>query len=194
MKQHRHYIGLIGTNGAGKSAACDYLQSIGFLVVSLSDIVRAELHGHQKPETRDNLVHIANDMKAQFGMDVLARRAFHESTEKDVFKIAFDSIRNIDEVNYLRDRGVFFLGINAPIELRFERVVSRGRASDRVDFDTFKAHDIRENSGQSSGQNIGSALAVCDAIIQNTGNLDEFHAQLHTILENDLGLLRRDKS
>lgn len=187
VKPIRRLIGLIGTNGAGKSAVCDYLRECGFLVVSLSDIVRAEVRHRNKPETRDIMVHTSNDLKQQFGMDVLARRSFHESSEKDVSAIAFDSIRNLDEVIYLREKRVIFLGIDAPIDVRYDRVTRRGRASDAVDFATFQAHDDRENTGQSAGQNIFQAFRECELIIQNTGDLTLLHAQVNEFLSVHFG-------
>lgn len=187
MKQHKQWVGLIGTNGAGKSAVCAFLQENGFVIVSLSDIVRAELRHRQKPETRDIMVATANEMKAKFGMDVLARRAFHESSEKGTHRIAFDSVRHPDEVRYLRDHGVVFLGINAPVALRYERVVSRQRASDMIDFDTFKAHDDRENLGQSTGQNIFKAFESCRTMIDNSGSLARLHDQVIDFLNTEFG-------
>jgi len=187
LKLQKRLIGLVGTNGAGKSAVCDYLSHIGFTVVSLSDIVRAELRHRQKPETRDTLVQTANDMKGQFGMDVLARRAYHESIEKDRPSIAFDSIRNLDEIIYLRDKGVSFLGIDAPIELRYDRVWLRKRASDLLDFETFKSQDARENTGQSAGQNIFRAFQECRTIIQNVGDLEGLHTDVKQFLMSEFG-------
>ncbi|NBV82753.1 hypothetical protein EBR57_01315 [bacterium] len=187
LKPLRRLIGLIGTNGAGKSVVCDYLRQQGFLVASLSDIVRAEVRHRNKPETRDVLVQTSNDLKIQFGMDVLARRSFHESSEKDVSSIAFDSIRNLAEVQYLHEKGVVFLGVDAPIALRYDRIVQRGRASDAIDFVTFQAHDDRENKGQSAGQNIFQALEACKTIIQNTGDIDALHTHVDAFLTHHFG-------
>lgn len=161
---------------------CEYLRSLNFLVVSLSDIVRTEVRHRNKPLTRDVMVHTSNELKAQFGMDVLARRSFHESSEKETHSIAFDSIRNLDEIIYLRDKGVIFLGVDAPIELRYSRVIERARESDGVDFDTFKAHDDRENTGQSPGQNIFRAFQECETIIQNTDTLSALQYEVDQFL------------
>ncbi len=133
------------------------------------------------------MVHTSNELKDQFGMDVLARRCFHQSSEKDVSSIAFDSIRNLDEVIYLREKGVIFLGIDAPIDLRYDRVIQRGRASDTVDFATFQSHDDRENTGQSAGQNIFQAFQECEVIIQNIGDLSALHDQVNDFLTVQFG-------
>jgi len=133
------------------------------------------------------MVQTANDLKEQFGMDVLARRSYHESSEKMVTAIAFDSIRNVDEVIYLRNKGVIFLGIDAPIELRYSRVIDRARASDIVDFETFKSHDDRENTGQSMGQNIFRAFEECSEIIQNTTSLAHLHFNVDQFLTRHFG-------
>ncbi len=187
MKPPTQRIGLIGSNGAGKSAVCEFLTGVGFRVVSLSDIVRAELRHLHKAETRDIMVETANQMKAQYGMAVLAQRAFQSVSESGSNRIAFDSVRNGDEVRYLIDHGVVFLGINAPVELRYQRVISRQRASDLIDFETFKLHDDRENLGQSSGQNIFQAFEFCQTIVDNSGSLDYLHAQVRAFLNSEFG-------
>ena len=173
LKRTKRQIGLVGTNGAGKSAVCDYLRQRGYLIVSLSDIVRAEVRHHHRPESRDSLVQTANEMKARYGADVLARRAFHETDEKEVDSIVFDSVRNLDEVQFLRSKGVIFLGIDAPVDLRYERVKLRARESDLVDYETFVSHDDRENKGISSGQHIFRAFEECQTIIRNDGSIDQ---------------------
>lgn len=174
-------IGLVGTNGAGKSTACDYFKQNGYTILSLSDALRAYLTQHNLPLDRDTLTTTANRLKAEQGSDVLAKMVFQHSQKYDT-PIAFDSIRNIDELNYLKEQGVYFIGITAPLETRYKRVKSRNRETDHVDFETFKRQDKRESDGSSSGQNISSTLESCNTICQNDSSVESLHAQLDTIL------------
>lgn len=177
-------IGLIGTNGAGKSAVSDYLVGRGFHTVSLSDRVREAADEQHLPHTRDVLTHLANVMKNEHGADVLARRS-HElvKANKDPnTPVVYDSIRNIAEVSYLRNKGVIMLGIDAPIALRYQRVKQRLRVGDDVTFDTFVAHDARERDGSSSGQNLTLALAECHTIVINDHTLARLHDQINHFL------------
>ena len=171
-------IGLIGTNGAGKSAACDLLKEFGFNPISLSDEVRTELDRLGLDHSRDNLVSTANSLKQAHRADIFAKRVLATVSKRKWNLVVFDSIRHPLEVKTLQYAGVRMIGIDAPIDLRYSRVMARNRASDAIDFETFKAHDERENSGQSSGQHINACLAMCETIVQNDGSLDELREAL----------------
>jgi len=177
-------IGLIGTNGAGKSAVSDYLVGRGFYTVSLSDRVRDEADRQQLPHTRDVLTQLANVMKQTHGPDVLARQshALVLATTPAQTSVVYDSIRHVAEIAYLRDKGVMMLGIDAPIELRYERVKHRLRVGDDVPFDTFVAHDTRERDGSSSGQNLTLAFAECHTIVTNDHTVAHLHHQIDRFL------------
>lgn len=177
----RQLVGLIGTNGAGKSHVCRLLQETGFAVVSLSDQVRLEAKRRGYPLTRDSLTQLANEMKATRGQDCLAKDIFDEVKDQD--RVVFDSIRNESEILFLNHNGVVFLGIDAPIELRFHRIQQRNRVDDQIDFTTFVQQDCRERDGSSSGQNITLALSYCETIIYNYGTEDELNQHVRQFLE-----------
>ncbi|MGE4170337.1 MAG: AAA family ATPase [Candidatus Margulisiibacteriota bacterium] len=176
-------IGLIGSNGAGKSSACAFFREQGFVVVSLSDFVREEATRKNLPHSRDNLVATANLLKQARGEAVLAEMALAKMATVDQ-PMAFDSIRNVAEVELLKANGVYFIGIDAPVALRYERICKRGLAADAVTFDQFKAQDDRENEGQSSGQNIHAALRACNVVVDNTQGLDALASRLTQILKD----------
>ena len=72
--------------------------------------------------------------------------------------------------------------MDADIKVRYERIKSRQSDTDHIDFATFKAHDERENTGVSSGQNINDALSLCSVIINNNGTYDELTQQIDRVL------------
>lgn len=177
--------GLIGTNGAGKSAVCDYLKTKGFTVISLSDIVREAATLQGLDHTRDNLVIIANKLKKEKGLTYLAEQVYKKAEEKNIKKVVFDSIRNLKEVLFLKDKGTEMIGIDADVKIRFKRISSRNRASDHIDFETFLTHDKRENEGLSSGQNIKEALNACNTIVKNEGTFEELKLQIDSFLNKN---------
>ncbi len=176
------YLGLVGTNGAGKTAVCDYLTKQGFTAISLSDIVRKITQEKNLEPTRDNLVATANELKTTQGQDILAKLTLKEAQNLKTDKIVFDSIRNTSEITYLKNHSVNIIGIDAPIKLRYERITKRQRATDQIDFETFKSHDQRENTGQSPGQNIHQSLQLCQTILDNTKDLPHLHHQISRII------------
>ncbi|MEN6310189.1 MAG: AAA family ATPase [Acidobacteriota bacterium] len=87
-------VGLTGTNGAGKGEAAAYFISRGFAYLSLSDILRDELRARGLEVSRDNLILAGNELRREFGPDVLARRTMARVTGPTVI----DSIRNVREI------------------------------------------------------------------------------------------------
>lgn len=174
-------LGLIGTNGSGKSAASAHLVEKGFVWISLSDVVRQAVVAAGLHETREILIATANRLKDERGQDFLARAALAQAQSVDG-PVVFDSIRNVAEVQYLADNGVHMIGVDAPQALRFSRVCVRARAGDAMDFETFARLDDAENTGKSSGQNIYEAMKVCQYRLINDGDLGDFLNQIDFVV------------
>jgi dephospho-CoA kinase len=175
-------LGLIGKNGAGKSAVCAHLVSQGFCAISLSDIVRETAKKLNREATRENLIQTGNELKAEHGPTYLATESYKKA-QKTSGNVVFDSIRNTEEANYLKSLGVHLIGIDAPLKIRYDRIHARAHDTDHVDFDTFKQQDELENSGNSSGQNINAAFKLCKSVINNHSDLENLHTQINTLLK-----------
>ena len=178
-------LGLVGTNGAGKSTLCSYLKEKGYDVFSLSDVLRDRLRKEGIALTRDSMTDEANKIKETEGLSYLAEQAYEMAVKRGSDLVVFDSVRNVDEVTLLKDKGVVFIGVNAPIDVRYQRILSRQRESDFVDFDTFKRQDNRENTGESTGQNIQAALKECHSIVDNSGSYEKLVSDITIILQKD---------
>jgi dephospho-CoA kinase len=177
------YLGIVGTNGSGKSAVCEYLVlEKGFLAFSLSDIVRKQAKLNGLEITRDNLIKTGNELKLKYGDAALAEQIYQEATNKQSSKVIFDSIRNAAEVEYLKQAGCFIIGVDADLDLRYQRIQQRKKDTDFVSFETFKKQDEIEHSGASSGQNISQALSFCEIIINNNKNVTSLYKEVDSVL------------
>ena len=175
-------VGLVGTNGAGKSTACELLEEDGFVKISLSDFLRNIVEEKGLTLDRDTLTSEANKIKSEFGYAFLAKKAIEHAIENNLQKVIFDSVRHPDEVGFLKSKNVLFIGIDAPIELRFTRISSRMKETDQVDFETFKRQDDYERFGESKGQNIEAAFKQCVQIISNTDSREILRTKLLAVL------------
>jgi len=175
-------LGLIGSNGAGKSTACTFFKNKGFRVFSLSNVIREICDQTGLEKTRENLIATANQLKQTEGDGVLAKKALDFTKADTTTPIVFDSIRNESECQILRENGVTLIGIDAPIEIRWKRTQSRNDTTDNVDFETFKRFDDIEMSGKSTGQNIQKALDYCTYRLVNDRDEHSLHVQLDEIL------------
>ena len=180
-------VGVVGENGSGKTSVCNILKQKQFNIISLSDIVRKQATLLNRDHSRDSLTKTANELKEAEGKAVLAIKSVALADmlqeDADYKRTVFDSIRNKDEVEYLKSRGIFLIGIKASIETRYNRIKERQRESDHIDFETFKEQCEREYEGKSSGQNIKEALSACDEIITNDSTEEELEKKIITIID-----------
>jgi dephospho-CoA kinase len=178
VREKPRLIGLTGPNGAGKGEAAAYFRRHGFDCRSLSDIIRDEAAVRGLEPSRDTLISIGNELRAEFGSDVLARRTL------DVLgrgRGVIDSIRNAHEVAYFRaqaDGEFLLLAIDAPAEVRFARLVARGRNESAATLETFRAKEDVERDGGEKAQQVEVCMALADALVTNDRTLEEFHAKL----------------
>jgi dephospho-CoA kinase len=179
MKNRADVIGLTGTNGAGKGEAASFFMEKGYAYFSLSDVIREELRKQNREITRDNMIRQGNVMRRQFSPDILARRI----AKKIVGKTVIDSIRNPEEVDYFRARDNFvLLAIDAPPELRFERVKKRGREESASDFQEFLAKEAEEMGTDKNSQQILACMAMADHTIINDGAIQDLRNKLEEFL------------
>jgi dephospho-CoA kinase len=169
------FIGLTGLNCSGKGVASEVLIEKGYSYFSLSDEVREEAARRGLDPGRDNLTAIGNDLREKEGPGTLAKRILPRLSAPAVI----DSIRNPEEINVLRDTGDFVLiAVTAPAEIRFRRMLERGRGGDAATFETFLEHEEREKSGSASRQQLHTCLEMADITIENGNGLEEFRNKL----------------
>lgn len=172
-------LGLTGPNAAGKGEVAAYLATCGFAVHSLSDVVREEAARRGLPPEREHLIRIGNELRAQGGPAVLARRILARLGDRDVV----DSIRNPAEVAALRERpGFVLLGVTARLETRFRRSVARGRPGDARTVEEFESREREENSADPIRQQLEATFALADVVLENDGDLSSLRAAVESWL------------
>jgi len=175
MKKGARLIGLTGTNGSGKGEAAAFFRDKGYAYFSLSDLIREELQKDGKEVTRDNLIRRGNELREEHGPDILARMVVNKVKGKAVI----DSIRNPSEVEHLREQEEFILlAIDAPVELRYERVKKRGREESASTLQEFIKKEKEEMTDSEKGQQLHSCMKMADFVIINSGTLEDFRLKL----------------
>lgn len=175
MNKDIRLVGLTGTNGAGKGEVAAYLTKKGYAYFSLSDVIRDELKQKGEDITRNSLIKMGNYLRQTYGADVLARRVM----EKVEGKAVIDSIRNPMEVRYLKQQKNFvLLAVDAPVEVRFQRVQARGRVESAATLEEFIAKEREEMGEDESGQQLQACIRMADIQVINDGSLESLHKKL----------------
>lgn len=177
-------IGISGKNCSGKDTAANYLKTLGFECLSLSDAIRDELKAKGAEITRENLIAEANHMREKFGNDIFAKRIIKKIKEGKNYAIV--SIRNPGEVEALRSlEGFMLLNINANARARFGRMKQRARESDPKTLEEFEALEEKERSSQNpAAQQLDLVEKMADARIENNSSPQDLHLQINALLKN----------
>lgn len=172
-------LGFTGAVGAGCSTATQWLENeTGYARVRLSDPVRAAW-SQQNPDTtptRQQLQTIGDDLRSAHGAAVLVSRAL-EGVSTDVTDppVVVDGIRNLGEVEFLRDHyGHRFLliGVLASKDTRWKRICDTEYRNNGLTLADFTADDQRDQGEDASyGQQVGLCVDAADAIIDNGGDV-----------------------
>jgi len=177
-------IGLTGPNASGKGEAARYITSKGFVYHSLSDILREESKKRGIEPSRENLIKLGNELRSKYGPSFLALCAIERLRNEEDNVV--DSIRNPFEVDEFCKLADFILmGIDAPVEIRFERSLKRNRPGDAATLQDFIAKEEKENKLNAENQQLEKCLNMARVVIVNNSTLQEFQREIDEALEKN---------
>ena len=165
-------IAVSGLPAAGKGEFAAILANNSIPVVSMGDMVRAEVRRRGIPEEPSVFGEIATELRKEFGEDVLAKRltkAVDGLLEENQI-VLIEGLRGTAEREVFSNHwGENFLvvAVTASLELRFQRVQSRGRSEDG-ELDDLLARDEREK-----GWGLGQIIEEADKKFPNEAGLEE---------------------
>ena len=173
-------IGIVGMPGAGKGVVREVARQHGFPVVVMGDEVRAEAKRRNIEPTPENLGRLMLEIRAEEGLEAIARRCIPKIKMHDASIIVVDGLRSLHEVKEFRKEFPNFkiVAIHASPKTRFRRLLARGRSDDPKDWETFYMRDQRELS-----VGIGEVIALADYMIVNEGSIDCLKREFEKILE-----------
>jgi dCMP deaminase len=176
-------IAIAGTNGAGKDEAARYLEGKGFSPFSLSDELRELARQRGQEPTREYLQQLGNEVRATFGDAHLTKLVLEHSEGKP--HLVISSIRNLGELEPVRTTDGFkLLFIDAPVKLRYERAIARGRVGEGFSLEEFAALEEKELNAGAGKQNLAELREAADAVIDNDGSVEELHRKLGEAIGN----------
>ncbi|MBN2111357.1 MAG: flagellar hook-basal body complex protein FliE [Methanosarcinaceae archaeon] len=174
-------LAFVGMPASGKSEASAALRRKGIAVINMGDVIREELVRRGLEPTDANTGGVGTDLRKKEGRDAVARRCIPKIKDADSEFIGIDGIRSFSEVECFKKAfgdDFTLVSIDSPLELRFERVMARGRSDDMQDIDALRIRDERE-----LGWGMGEAMKVADIVISNNSTLEEFREKITMLVE-----------
>lgn len=185
-KKEKVIIGLVSPIGAGKGTVIAFLQKRGFFCLSLSDRIREEITARGQEVTRERLLAVADQLRQDYGSEVLAWRTWQIAQKQKNPKIAIDSIRGLAEVNFFKNQpGFYLIGLRASQKQRFLWARERAREGEPLTWEEFVQIDKRDffsGDGQ-VGRNIPACLEKADFLIDNNGTIKQLENKVVGVLE-----------
>ena len=176
-------IGLTGSYAAGKDAVARFLVEKGFSYYSLSDLLRKELSAEGRPSDRNSLIAKGNELRKKLGSGELAQRITQQMKKDRPKRAVVVSIRNPEEVNYLRKKLNFELWfVDAPLQVRYQRAVERMRSEDGISLEKFEEQEKSENSGHAHKQQLGVVAKMADETVINDKDMESLFEKINKLL------------
>ena len=183
MKKYNLIIGITGTLGAGKGAIVEILQKeYGFTHFSVRSFLSSILRRQGAEVNRDSLTELANKLRSEYGGDYIIKQMFNDAYVHDT-PVVIESIRSKTEVDYLIEQNIPLISIDAPRELRYDRIVSRALETDHVSYEEFCANENREMYNDDPlKQNLVYAMSKANIAIKNDGTLEELEKEVAQVI------------
>jgi len=175
-------LAVCGLPGSGKGEFASVMERNGIPILSMGDMVRAEVSRLNIEESPGIFGEIAAQLRAEFGDDVLAKRLC-DAVDKllDTNEIILiEGLRGTAEFDLFNSRwGDNFstIAITASREIRFERTQTRGRSEDG-DISAFEIREKRE-----TGWGLDILIEKADLTLSNESNLEDFHNKCNNWLQ-----------
>ena len=172
-------IGFAGTFASGKDLIAHYLSThYGYMHVSTSEIVRNIAMRERGSVERPVLQEVATTHRKQDGADVFVQMALQTPRPTVV-----TGLRSLGEMNAIKAAGGVVAFIDAPAELRYERMIARDRDDEvHLSFEEFQAGEAKEwRAGESDADfNLEGIKAAADFVFDSSPGREEF---LHDALK-----------
>jgi len=179
-RDERIFIGITGMPGSGKTTASDVVREMGYPIVSMGDIIRAETERRGLEPNPENVGRVMLMLREEEGAEAVARRVIPKALSLQSRLVLIEGIRSLHEVEEFRRRLPNFrlIAIHASPRTRFRRLYMRGRSDDPKNWNVFMERDMRELS-----VGLGDAIAMADFMLVNEGTRDQLRRNMRRLVE-----------
>ncbi|MCK9630397.1 MAG: flagellar hook-basal body complex protein FliE [Methanoregula sp.] len=172
-------IGVVGMPASGKGEFSRIAQEMGIPVIVMGDMIRKAVQVAGLEPNDTNFGATANRLRAEQGMDAIARLCVPEIKRQSSPLVLVDGIRGDTEVALFRKNfpGFTLISIESSFEDRLARIAARARSDDFTTAGALHNRDERE-----LGWGLGHALEQADVRLENEGTLAEFSGAVQRLI------------
>lgn len=177
-------IGITGTFCAGSGTAASFLgELLHAPVASYSDKLRDVLLGRGLEPNRQNLHDLGNELRGR-DAQALSKLVVKEAKAASTKFFVAEKIRSMGDYNALKNEfgGDFLLlSMDAPLEVRYRRSLSRGRKGEHeLSLEQFAESESKENNPRAAEgeMNIAALMRIADYLVVNNGTEEELVQKL----------------
>jgi dephospho-CoA kinase len=177
-------VGITGTNGSGKGTVvdiiCKHTNSIHLSAREM--ILDLAKDDGVNINSRDDL-RVYNENRNLQGKTLIQEinRTYNAEAYGNKLFI-FESIRRVCEINELRSlfgKNFLMVSVDAPLEMRYERIKQRGSMSDKISLEKFIEDERLENESENDSQmNLYRCRDLSEIHLQNTGTMKDLEIEI----------------
>ena len=169
-----------------------------YLAAKINDKIKQQLKKYNKKNSISNNINnknielktnekinktIINKNNNQINENIINNKNNDKIKNNNGANFVVDSIRSPFEAKELMKNIDFILvGIDAPVELRFKRLLKRKRAGDAKTLEEFKQQEERENLNNATNQQLDKTFKLSKKVILNDGSLKQLHKKIDDVL------------
>ncbi len=154
---------ITGMPGAGKTTLAGYLEGMGFVKVTMGDVVREEAVRRGYGLDDEGQGRTMRELREEGGPDAIAKLCAQKIERLGADKVVVDGIRSLAEVAYFRKVGsVKVVAVHASPKRRFTLLTRRERKDDPKGWAEFERRDMRELD-----LGLGNVIALADCVLVN---------------------------
>ena len=174
-------IGLTGRIASGKGEVAEFLKKKGFEYYTISQKIRETAAKINLPIKRESLQDFGNLIRKYEGNGAWIKRIIAGMDLSGNFII--DGIRNPGEIEELKKTGNFILiSVDAPLEIRYRRALSRNKESDPKEWNEFVKIDSRDFGEENSeGQQVAKCMEMADFHLMNDSAIEELAGKIEDV-------------
>jgi dephospho-CoA kinase len=179
----RKAVVFVGMPGSGKSVSAECAAALGIPVLAMGDVVREEATHRGLGHAPDTLGKIMLELREQFGPSIIADRCIAKFEQLKSPYVVIDGARSEAEIVSFRRaiESVVIVAVHASPQVRFKRLVKRGRSDDALTWESFQERDARELD-----VGLGRVIAQADVMLINEGSKIELTRKATRLLKEKL--------